>query len=801
MISILHRIPIKTRFVLLASIVGLLLLIGLLYNLLTLAKLSDQTNKLYHQNLKGIHHIEQANLAACTSNLAVCQSLKSEIYFDRIKLEDRIKTMTSEFERVKTEYNTFQESYQADMQLINEHLFTFESNYDVLTDLMTEMEILLQSGEYEKTREIYLDKYSNKFSDMSKALGSIITSGVKQADANFAATQKTIRRIRMNTIIVFAFIVIFLLVSIYLINNSITPLLDKILQYIHTLSEGKIPGKIKIVAQDKTGEIQKALNQYIEGLQRAVNFANEIRLGNLESEFKTLSTKDELGNALLSMRQSLKDARTEEEKRKSEEEKHNWSTQGQTKFNDILRQHTNDLKELSYNVISNLVEYLHASQGGVFIINDTKKEEPYLELIASYAFNRRKYLQQNYRLGEGLVGACALEKKRIQLKKIPEGYIKITSGLGQANPRALLLVPLKIEDEVLGVLEITSFEIFKEHEVTFTEEIAGDIASTLNSVKISERTNRLLEQSKKQAETMKLQEKEMRQNFEELQTAQELAARREAEMKGIIRTLDEALFTAEFDLHGNVLRMNESLLKLLKIPKGAESEKNYRHFTNPDSKRLYPEGYNKFWLDIKEGEIKRKTARLTKDVWLAENFAPIFDNNNQLTKVLYIGIDISENKRQEKELKFQAKKLAEKEGEFERHISKYKKEYAELEQKYDRETDAKVYLKQILDSLPFYLSATDDELKWTYYNKALAEYLGVKPDEYIGKPCNYWNTALCKTESCAAKRAKEGVHQIVFEENGKNYVTNCVTLTDKDGKNIGYVETLQEITKIVDKNS
>jgi putative methionine-R-sulfoxide reductase with GAF domain len=223
------------------------------------------------------------------------------------------------------------------------------------------------------------------------------------------------------------------------------------------------------------------------------------------------------------------------------EQKRVWATQGQANFGDLIRTSSHDAKTLSQEVIIFLVKYLKANQGGIFIVNDEEEHNHFLELKAAYAFERKKYLTKQIGLGEGLVGQAYLEKETIHLRKIPQHYVHITSGLGGSNPSTLLLVPMKTEEEVLGVIELASFKHFEQHEIEFCEKIAETFAATLAGVKVNERTRQLLEQSQEQSEEMRAQEEEMRQNMEEMQATQEEMARKENSYISRIEKLEVAL--------------------------------------------------------------------------------------------------------------------------------------------------------------------------------------------------------------------------------------------------------------------
>jgi len=274
---------------------------------------------------------------------------------------------------------------------------------------------------------------------------------------------------------------------------------------------------------DEIGLVAKGLNRIIDQLNQASSFVQNIGEGNLETSYvqNGQSTEgNQLATSLVSMQAKLKTMNEEEQKRK-------WANEGVAKFVDILRSSNDNIHVLGDSIISTLVQYTGSNQGSLYTLNDEDDQNKFLELISLYAFNTKKYEQQKLRLGEGLVGQAYLEKEIIYLNEIPQDYIRITSGLGESNPNAILVVPLKVDLEVYGLVELASFKPYQPHEIAFVEKLGENLASTLASVKTNQRNRKLLEDSKMAAEAMHAQEEEMRQNMEELTATQEEMGRKE----------------------------------------------------------------------------------------------------------------------------------------------------------------------------------------------------------------------------------------------------------------------------------
>lgn len=318
-----------------------------------------------------------------------------------------------------------------------------------------------------------------------------------------------------------------IVISTSIFSRRLTVPIGKLTHAIKKLAKGEISeaNKLDLNTKDEIGDMAESLNSLIDGLKDTAAFADNIGRGMLNADYSPLSEKDLLGKSLLDMRSSLMRSKEEEEKRKIEDEKHAWATDGIAKFAELLRENNHDIKELSFSIVKNLVKYLDVVQGGLFILNDANPEDVHLEMTACFAYDRRKLHESRINIGEGLVGRCFYEKEFIYLREIPQDYINITSGLGDARPGSLLLVPLKLNDTVNGVVELASLKPIEDYKISFVEKVAESIASTLSSVRINIQTSELLVRTQQQAEEMAAQEEEMRQNLEELTSTQEEMAR------------------------------------------------------------------------------------------------------------------------------------------------------------------------------------------------------------------------------------------------------------------------------------
>jgi HAMP domain-containing protein len=417
-------------------------------------------------------------------------------------------------------YVTIQDTLTPLHQDVMNKLSTLESYDDfflLMTDVYTKVE---EGGEIMLLSDSILEKLNTL---IIKHNAQVAESRIDMADS-FNSLENFIY---VSGIIL---VIIAIIIALYLAQMIIKPIIS-IKDILMQMGKGIMPKKQIKERNDEIGEMAGALNSLIRGLKETTDFALEIGKANFESPFVPLSEDDDLGNTLLEMRTNLKHATIEAAKRKEEDDQRNWASQGVAKFSDILRQNNDNMDKLSYDIISNLVKYCDANQGGLFLINDDDQDNPFIEMSSAYAFNRKKVLEKRIEMGTGLIGRAIQESETIYMTDIPNDYINITSGLGDDNPKSLLIVPLIVNQTVYGVIELASFKAIPKYQIDFIQKIGENIASTLSTVKINIRTAQLLETTKQQAEEMRAQEEEMRQNMEELQATQEESSRREAELE------------------------------------------------------------------------------------------------------------------------------------------------------------------------------------------------------------------------------------------------------------------------------
>jgi len=454
-----------------------------------------------------------------------------------------------------------------------------------------------------------------------------------------------------------------------------------------------------------------------------LSFIDNLRHDKLEEIITKEEKNDPLTQALVNLREFMITSKHEQLQRRIEEEQRTWVTQGLAQFGEILRQNNDNLEEISYKIIRYLVTYLKINQGGVFLVNQSKLGDKILEMTACVAFDRKKFADKVVNWGEGLLGRCALEKETIFITDLPTDYINITSGLGEANPGTLLLVPLKTNDELYGVIELASFGILQKFEIEFVEKTAESIASTISTVKNNIQTNKLLRETQIQAEKMLQQEEELRQNLEEMRATQEESDRREIERKGILEAIDHAAISCEFDTNGTLLAVNDNFLKTFKYqPEEIEGQHLKIFFFKDNVSEL-----DRILADLSNGlNFKGRSRRRTKageEIFLLTTYSPVIDHNGEIIKILSLENDVTEQVKMEEALKHSKEELG---LLLEEARNDVKEQFKEIE-------SVKIRNEKTLEGALDAIITTNKEGILEFFNVAAEKLWGLDRNEVLGQ--------------------------------------------------------------------
>jgi PAS domain S-box-containing protein len=532
--------------------------------------------------------------------------------------------------RMDTVFDNFDSLINIQRESIMANLQTFENYEDPTVKFMAENSIESEVIPITNSLIIKLAFVAQKQNELTA-----------QSDAEVITSINGLKTLTL--ILGGVFLAIAIVSAIYLVV-SITKPVNFLKNIVVKLGKGElVEEKQAKFNNDEIGDMASAMDNLVTGLKATTLFAENIGNGSYQTDFKPLSQHDVLGNALINMRNNLAKVAEDDKKR-------NWATGGLAKFAETLRTNNNDLLKLSDEIIGNIVKYLKANQGALYIVDDALEgEEPTMSMKSCYAWDKKKFLNHKIHKGEGLAGQAWQEGDIVYLTEVPQNYVKIVSGLGDANPTSVLIVPLKVNDQIFGVVEIAAFNVFHDYEIEFVQKIAESIASTISSVKINAKTQHLLEESQEMTEQMRAQEEEMRQNMEELQATQEEMQRGQAEIEGTMKVINESMAVVEFDTEGVILKANHNFLDVMGYKQEEIVGEHHRIFVSKDERST--EAYRNHWRDLTSGRMNQgEFKRINKngeEIWLKAAYSPIKNKAGIVTKIMQIAYDITNLKKKQ----------------------------------------------------------------------------------------------------------------------------------------------------------
>ncbi len=431
----------------------------------------------------------------------------------------------------------------------------------------------------------------------------------------------------------FGFIV--LAIFAYMFVTFATKPMKEVDSVLQKLRSGDFDNISKLESSDEeTQKLYNSVNFLADRIMRTTKFARSMGKGDLETTFETHDVNNALDSALIEMQKNLLHARAEEKKRIEENEKLSWSQNGLAQIGEFLRMNNADIADFAFKIISYLVKYLGALQGAMFVTEE-RDGKKVLEQKATYALDRKKQLTTTVEFGESLVGRCAIERKTIYMTEVPEGYLYITSGLGEKKPSCLLLVPLQFEDDVHGVIEIASLHDIAEYQIKFFDNVAERIASTISNIKKNINSAELLNKFSTQSNELARREKEIAASYNDIKQAQDEVKLSEREIVAILDVLSQTSIIMRYDTTGVVLDLRDKTLNTTGYKQSDIVGHNIREVAALTKSEMV--SFDVFWTEVLNG--KTKVRFFTRgDVKFRETFSLLYDNNNQPFKVISVAV-------------------------------------------------------------------------------------------------------------------------------------------------------------------
>ena len=296
----------------------------------------------------------------------------------------------------------------------------------------------------------------------------------------YVIDQQIERIIKETVIILLAIFAIQLALGLifgFFFSKKLSLRISRTAKSIERIASGKRLGenKVKDEGTDELSQANRALDHLQSRIAIAADFAAEIGSGNLDVEYPKEYQNGQLEEALLKMKQDLQDVKNGDKLR-------SWTSDGLMQINDLIVQYSNDDQTLCQQALSHMIRRTDSHQGAIYVTRMGQQGEKILKLVSSYAYKtgtEKDAELEEIAFGDKLVGQAAKNQEVIKLDNLPEDYIKLSSGLGHANPASLICVPMMARQQVVGVLEIASLHQLEAYKVEYLQKSAENIALTL----------------------------------------------------------------------------------------------------------------------------------------------------------------------------------------------------------------------------------------------------------------------------------------------------------------------------------
>ncbi len=598
---------------------------------------------------------EKANNSIIQHNLATSQLNEIKTYIFEIKntvhqikpgvsnnqLENYNEQLKSLFVKFDKTWDQFQKLIDTPKekdfnQRVNRQLSLLKQNITIWNDTVNSF----QPKNYTNANTYFNGLVVGPLSDLMQIIDELINFelefGENKAKDENQFFQDKIYYYTIIALIGWALILLISLSTSFRISNA----LKSVRLLISDLEKGDTRKREIAIVNDEFGEITQGIQNIASNIHEWSSFAISIGEGNFKAHLKLLSENDELGSSLLGMQTRLKQVADEDNKR-------NWMIEGEAVFSEYIRQ-SDTTEILADQIISHLPKYLQAHQGAFFVFDQETSE---ISLVASYAYSETQK-NRKFKLGEGFIGQSIKTKDFIFIQEVPDNYIMLTSGLGEAKPKALMVIPLIYNQQVHGAIELATLSNFDEIHLQFAKRLSEIIGAALANLKNKAKTLKLLQESQILSEELQRKQNELLENNQLMLQTQEKLILSQQELSAQIAALNNSAIVSEAQSNGTITFINHQFLNTYGFRKDELLGNTYQILNSGHHSKAF---FKNLWDTILEGNVwKGQIKNRAKDntfYWVDTVITPVKDNQGKLIKFITVQFDITQQKTQEEQIR------------------------------------------------------------------------------------------------------------------------------------------------------
>lgn len=535
------KLKIRTKLLLAFGLILLLSSAVNIYGLIQMDVLAGLTTKIYNHPLQ----VTRAVLSADGGIIKMHRSMKDVALATNLKEIEIAYTAVQQYEQeVLAQFAIVQKWIlgKEGATLIAETVHIFQDWAPIRQEVIT----LMKKGQSKEASAITTGKGAKHVALLNSQMKTLTNYATNTANGMYESAQATRTRVIATTIIALTIVIVLTSLLGFFISLNIV----KSVRILNIIAEQMVAGEItstvsnkENMTQDEMGDIGRAFYAVADSFKTVIDDIVQISQGlakgnlsilpkaNYQGDFiqiknglatassnlqfvvedivqvsqklaeggQDVVAKAEYKGDFVQIQNALETAAAKLSEATAKNAIQDWLKTGQTQLSDKISGEQ-DVMTLAKNIITFLTTYLEAQIGVFYLLEEKEGEtgkEDTLKLLASYAYTQRKGMTNDFQIGEGLIGQAALEKQPIIITEIPEDYINIQSGIGEATPRQLLVMPFLYENVVKGVIEIGSFHEITEVQLEWLEQVMPNIGIAVNTAKSRTKMQTLLQKKTK----------------------------------------------------------------------------------------------------------------------------------------------------------------------------------------------------------------------------------------------------------------------------------------------------------------